>query len=226
MTRAALTPKGGVTPMAPSEGGFTLMELLVALALLAMLTMGLAPSLRLEAHAWDAVDRDSGQAAEMQTAQDFLRRAITESYPASFVDQDGHRTLAYAGEADTLAMVMPMPAYLGLGGLQILRIGVEPRDGRRDLVALWTPLLADTRDLAPGGDAQRTVLAEGVAALDLRYYGRESATEPPAWFESWEGHAGLPKLVRLRVTFPPGSERTWPDLMVRPMVDLGAMVNR
>jgi general secretion pathway protein J len=215
-----------VAPLSRSEGGFTLLELLVGLVLLALLTAGLTPSLRLGSHAWDAVGREASEAAEVQTAQDFLRRAIAEAYPASFVDEDGHRRLAYAGEADSLAMVTPMPAYLGLGGLQVVRIGVDRREGRRNLVAIWTPLLPDAQDIALGEGAQRTVLAEGIAALDLRYFGRESATEPPAWSETWEGHAGLPKLVRLRVTFPPGSQPSWPDLIARPMVDLGAMVRR
>jgi general secretion pathway protein J len=209
-----------------SQSGFTLLELLVAMVLLSLLTAALAPCFRLGAHAWDAVDRGSAEAAEVQTAQDFLRRSISEAYPAMFIDQDGRRKLAYAGEADALAMVTPMPAYLGLGGLQIIRIGIEERDGRRKLVAIWSPLLPETPDLTAGEDAQRTVLAEGIDALDIRYYGREAVNDPPAWFETWEGHAGLPKLVRLRVTFPAGSERNWPDLIARPAVDLGSMVKR
>ena len=212
--------------LAPSESGFTLLELLVALALLALLTAGLAPSLRLGSHAWDAVDHEASEAAELQTTQDFLRRVIAEGYPASFVDEDGRRRLAYAGEADALAMITPMPAYLGLGGLQVVRIGIEKHGEQRNLVAVWTPLRPDTQDLAPGEGSQSTVLAKEVAGLDLRYYGHETATEPSAWFETWEGHAGLPRLVRLRVTFPPGSQRSWPDLLVRPMVDLASMVRR
>jgi len=69
-----------VIPATP-ESGFTLLELLVALALLALLTAGLAPSLRLGSHAWDAVDHEASEAAELQTTQDFLRRAISEGYP-------------------------------------------------------------------------------------------------------------------------------------------------
>jgi len=156
----------------------------------------------------------------------FLRHAIAESYPASFIDGDGRRTLAYAGEAQSVAMVTLMPAYLGLGGLQIIRIGVDEHDGRRDLIAAWSPLLPESTDLGLPEDAQKTVLAEGIASLELKYYGRETATDPPAWFETWEGHAGLPKLVSVRVTFPPEAGRSWPDLLARPMVDLGAMVNR
>lgn len=212
-------------PLPGTEAGFTLLELLVGLALLALLTAGLAPAMRLAGQAWDLVGR-AGEAAEtVQTAQGFLRHTIAEAYPASFTDADGRRTLAFAGAEDGLALVTPMPVYLGLGGLQIVRISVTEQDGRRDLLAGWTPLLTETAGLGLDRTARSVVLASGIEKLELRYYGREAAAEPPQWFSTWQGHAGLPKLISLRVTFP-GGQDAWPDLLVRPMTDLGAMVNR
>lgn len=209
-----------------ADYGFTLLELLVGLALLAMLTAGLAPAMRLAGQAWDLVGRAAEEDESVQTAQGFLRHAMAEAYPAAFTDADGRRTLAFVGAADALAMVTPMPAYLGLGGLQIVRITVSEQSGRRDLVAGWTPLMAETAGLDLDGAARSVVLASGIEKLELRYYGREAASEPPQWFPTWEGHAGLPKLISLRVNFSLDSQQAWPDLLVRPMTDFGAMVNR
>ena len=124
-----------------------------------------------------------------------------------------------------MSLVAPMPAYLALGGLQIVRLGLEEHDGVRDLVAIWSPLLPDDQALDPGQAAQKTVLAHDVGKFVLAYYGRESAADPPAWFDAWQDHAGLPKLIRVSVTFPAG-DRAWPDLLVRPMIDLGAMLRQ
>lgn len=222
MTRCHSTRR----PPAQGQDGFTLLELLVSLALLALLVAGLAPSLRIGSQAWDLVAHNASEDAEMQTAQEFIRHSIASTYPAAFIDEDGHRHLAFAGAADSLAMVTPMPAYLGLGGLQVIRIGLTAREGRRDLTAIWAPLRAETQTLDPGDEAQSATLTQGISELEIRYYGRESASEPPSWFETWEGHAGLPLLVRLRMKFPPDSARSWADMMVRPMIDLAAMVRR
>lgn len=219
MTAAAHPPR--------SDAGFTLIEMLVGLVLLGLLVAGLAPSLRLGGQAWALVERQGATGTEAQTAEDFLRRSLAEAYPAAFVDEDGRRRLAYVGTADAVAMIAPMPSYLGLGGLQVIRIGVDEHEGHRDLVALWSPLTPEARDFEGGEETRRVVLASGIAALELRYWGRSSPSELPNWFENWTDHTGLPKLVRLRVTFPPGEDRpAWPDLLVRPMVDLGAMVKR
>ena len=210
---------------AGGEQGFTLIELLVSLALLALLVTGLAPSLGLSAKAWDNVDRVAGEDAERLVIQDFLRRSLTEAYPLSFEDRDGRRVLAFEGAPDHIALVTPMPAFLGLGGLQVLRIGTDQHEGRRDLVAWWSPLRTDTAGLATD-EGQRTVLAEGVAALSLAYYGSETPSSDPEWSETWRNTRALPGLVRVRVRFPEGATRDWPDLVARPMVDLAAMVRR
>lgn len=210
--------------MSARDAGFTLLELLVALALLAMLTAGLTPALRLSGQAWDAVGRSADDGETMLTAQTFLRNALAESYPAYFTDADGRRGLAYAGLPDQLAMVTPMPVYLGLGGLQIVRLSLHEHNGQRDLVAGWTPLLPGSNSLDLGEDARQVVLASGVERLELHYLGQASPNGPLELFDSWIEHRGLPKLVSARVTFRDGT--AWPDLLARPMVDLGAMVAR
>lgn len=40
----------------------------------------------------------------------------------------------------------------------------------------------------------------------------------PAWTEQWRGHAELPRLVRLRVSFASDDPRTWPELVMSPRI--------
>lgn len=159
----------------------------------------------------------------LQTAQAFLRTTIAQSYPGFAIDESGRRSLAYRGDADALAMVAPMPTQLGLGGLQIVRIAVAERDGKRDLVAGWTPLPPDGA-FELDRDARQVVLARQVAELQFHYFGSATAKGPPSWAAQWDNPRALPKLVAMRVTFRDGT--AWPDLLAQPMVDLGSMVTR
>mgnify|MGYP006214980911 CR=1 FL=1 len=38
------------------------------------------------------------------------------------------------------------------------------------------------------------------------------------WLDSWRGKQPLPKLVRLRIGFPAGDARRWPELIVSPRI--------
>jgi general secretion pathway protein J len=207
-----------------AAAGFTLLEMLVGLALLAMLTTGLSPALRLAGQAWESVGRASEASETMLTTQNFLRETIAGAYPAYFTDTNGRRTLAYAGSPASVALVSPMPIHLGLGGLQILRIGLREHDGQSDLVADWTPLLPNSETLDSSEGAREVVLATGVDHFELHYMGRETLDAPLELFDTWIDRRVLPKLVSIRLTLRDGT--AWPDVLARPMVDLGSMVTR
>ncbi|MGH6942669.1 MAG: hypothetical protein ACREH6_00420 [Geminicoccaceae bacterium] len=40
----------------------------------------------------------------------------------------------------------------------------------------------------------------------------------PVWSRDWQGQSA-PRLIRLQVRFPAGDIRSWPELIVRRMVD-------
>ena len=63
------------------------------------------------------------------------------------------------------------------------------------------------------------MLIENVLALELSYFGTTDSAQPPDWWQGWEGRAELPRLIRLRLSFPEEDQREWPELIVQPMVD-------
>ena len=69
-------------PEAGSEGGFTLLELLAALTVLAVLMTMMFGGLRFGARVWETGDRGLRGLAELQTASGFIRRQIAQAVPA------------------------------------------------------------------------------------------------------------------------------------------------
>jgi general secretion pathway protein J len=55
---------------------------------------------------------------------------------------------------------------------------------------------------------RETVLLEDIDRLELAYW-------RGAWVTRWEA-AALPQLVRVRIVFPHGDPRHWPDILVAP----------
>ena len=62
------------------------------------------------------------------------------------------------------------------------------------------------------------VLLTDVAELRFAYFGQRELRQAPTWSEVWDQPA-LPLLVRVQLRFADRDQRSWPDLIVRPMID-------
>ena len=80
------------------------------------------------------------------------------------------------------------------------------------LVLLHRPRLHAIR-LVPAPPMTETELLRGVQGVEASYWPHGTT---PRWLPSWN-QAALPALVRLRIVFPPGDRRRWPDMVVAPM---------
>jgi general secretion pathway protein J len=192
--------------MIAEEEGFTVAELLVALAVAAVV-LGLASGgIRTAARVGDAsaaIERATALAAARQT----LAECIESSLPLSEVDGEGRVRLAFSGSAEQLALVCP------LAGLRRVVLGTRSIEGRHYLVLDEMPF-SQHKGAAP---PHAHILAEDVVGLSIRYLGEDSDGRAPAWRPEWSGSESAPPLlVAIRLSFPEGDRRRWPELVVRP----------
>jgi len=187
--------------------GFTLVELLVAVTLFALLSVLLFGALRFGTRAVSAGTARLEWSDELAATSNFLRNEIAGAQPLT-KDEDGRRTVAFDGETASLEFVTLPPAHLAAGGWYALHLGLEESRGKGRLVLTWRMVRADAGETAP----QRAVLLEDVSSLGFGYFGAENAGEPAAWHERWQSAAALPLMVWLSVGFANG--RSAPDLIV------------
>ncbi|MGD9511057.1 MAG: prepilin-type N-terminal cleavage/methylation domain-containing protein [Geminicoccaceae bacterium] len=196
-------------------GGFTLLELVVALAVLALLTLLLAGGVRSSLGLLDRAATRSEALEDLPLAHQALRRILAGALPVTLPPprDDEPAPVRFAGDATGLELVGHLPEPAG-GGTWRIALGIRDEDAGRRLVLRWRPLDA-TGDSAAGGEA---ILLERIAGLRLAYLGADGPGLSPAWADSWRGREKLPRLVRVEVSFPAGDERLWPPLVVAPMV--------
>lgn len=213
------------------EAGFTLLELLVALSLLAVLMALMFGGLRFGTRVWESGDASLRGLAEMQTAANFIRRQIAQSIPRNLPAQPGASatTASFRGAPDGLRLITPAPSRLMRGGLYEIVLGLDGagRGGASRLIAWLRPLDrgagADRPTLDQDERTRQVVLLEGVANVRLRYFGQGADfDEPPQWHDRWEDMLAPPDLVSVRLDFPPGDRRGWPELVVAPKASAGS----
>ncbi len=184
------------------QAGFTLLELLVGLVVLGFILAGLSQGVRYGLRVSDTQARLSDGRSELDAVDRALRRLIVQTDPGT-----AHGGPTLQGSPGRLTLVSQLPtAATGFVTRQAdIAIGV---DAARRLVLRWTPHLHAQR-FGPAPPAEEVELLRGVERLELAYWGG-------AWRTSWDA-ATLPQLVRLRVVFPPGDPRHWPDIVAAPL---------
>lgn len=180
-------------------GGFTLLETVVALTLLAVMLGMLFAGLRTGVRAWDAGTERGDRSDRLLLTVSFVRKELSAAFPWRFKDPLAVR-LAFAGDAGRVRFVSMRPAELGGGGLAFVSFDYEAGQGAERggrLVMRRTPALADAKDFEAVEAAEAFALAEGVTSLRFEYYGAENDTAKPAWSDRWEFPQRLPTHVRL-----------------------------
>jgi general secretion pathway protein J len=191
------------------EAGFTLVELLVSVALLALLTMLLLEGLRLGTARFTRDPERLERWSRIAVAQDALRTRLADARPL-LPPGGGNPYLLFDGRPDQITFIAPAPRSVPRGGLEALAISYVRGDVDADGGLL---LRAAAFDLTAGaGDVRTTTLLDHVRRAAFSYFGTSSSEATPRWHAAWQDPIQLPTLVRLSIDFSDGS-RT-PDVIV------------
>ncbi|UJB66563.1 prepilin-type N-terminal cleavage/methylation domain-containing protein [Acidovorax sp. YS12] len=190
------------------SAGFTLVELLVAMALLSLLMLGMASALRSMAQTEERVDSRLEQADEFRVATGFLDTVLgrVSVRKTTALLKEGESPYLFSGRQDEMAWLGIMPARHGAGGRTFFRLRLEPVEGGGALVISFLPW--DGSSAFPDwSKAQSRVLVHGATSLALAY---EDARRPvPEWGPLWTSPDGLPERVRIELGTQSGAWPMW-----------------
>jgi general secretion pathway protein J len=199
------------------ERGFTLIEVLVALALMALISVILIASLEIGGHTWQRVTRAATSDDEIAQAQDFLREHLRVLYPYEVAAASTGQPSFLVSDGQSLEFSSYSPASVpdGMLRFRIVRLpasGMLQVESRHDVNGLPDPLSPDW--------AAEPLLPQ-VTALSVQFLVKADG-ESGHWVDRWMDPVKLPQLIRIDVTFSPTDRRRWPSLYVEPRVDTPA----
>jgi general secretion pathway protein J len=191
--------------------GFTLLELMIGLALLGLIMTLIFAGLQLTIRSWDAAEAAGERANRIRLVQTLLLRELAAVYPYRWKNT-ADINLAFVGAGDSLRFVSSTPPRAGQGGLNLVELLLDKSDqGVRLLMRRQIPG-REQRDFGRLKDEDGMVLLDGLESAAFDFFGSDTPTGKPSWRGTWEDPQRLPRLVR--VSLRSKAAPAWPDLVV------------
>lgn len=196
--------------------GFSLMEVLAALALLAILLIGVYSGVRSTTLSVSHGSSVIARLDEVRGAREFLRRQLSSATALPWKLRSENVPVVFEGEGRYLRFVSTLPGYLGRLGPQVIEIALaDDENDSHALEARLAPLPGTQSNVTT--DAQEVLLSR-VRSFRVRYAPRGTS----AWQDDWKDSMALPGAVEITVVPEEGSD-AWPPLVVVPRQDPDAV---
>lgn len=192
------------------QRGFTLLEIIVVMALLSLVMLGLGASLRSFASTEARVDARLEQAHEFRAVVRFVQ-SVAGRVSSDKRTRDvaaGASPYWFVGEPQSMAWIGIMPARFGAGGRYFFRLAAEPVEQGQALVlrfAPWTPEAA----FPDWAQAESRLLVPELVSAQFRYL--DARSPELAWLDAWAPIDHLP--AKLSLALEDGRSE-WPEVVV------------
>jgi len=181
-----------------AQAGFSLLEMLVGLTLLALISVAVTQSVRTGLRLWQAAESNDAE-TEWQQTQWLIERWLSRALSPRGYDLDSR--VIFEAREDGLSFLVD--GQVGRKPSGYSRIGLAAKSnpvcpGRSDLVLTWEDVTMAS-NFAPGASDER-VLFTCADSLVFDYGGPPEAGQAGLPGESFRANGDLPRVVRIHFT--------------------------
>ena len=201
--------------------GFTLIEVLVGTAVLALVMLGLLTAMRSFAQSETRIDERIRIDDNLRVSERFLRTIMAGASPGLRSTAAGApQKIDFAGGPDSLRWIGVMPARHGAGGLYRFHLHGRPASGDvpAALMLEFFPYVPGFEAPLDGDVAQSRTMALGIVEVHFRY--QDDLKSGEQWLTEWPHVDRLPRRIGLTVT---ADAHPWPEVVVE-VIDVSGRI--
>lgn len=204
------------------EAGYMLMEMLVSLALVALLSIGLVSSISGGMRIWEISDSRSEALSEEIALESVFRRHLSRAVPVSIVA--GRRTtlIYFEGSPHRIRFFTTAEAGVSTKGvygeeMQLRRVG-----RKTELVIHRSRVSLGEFETAVPAEWDEAIISLGREDKEFTFYATNPRSHLGAWTESWQGQRSLPVLIGIKPVRE-ASEADKPEIVVAPRISTSSI---
>ncbi len=172
------------------QSGFTLIETLVALALLSLMTVFATGAITIMSRARHAETRIT-ERSNFEAVERHLTQTLSDMRTLFAISQDQSAQLVFAGGPKSITFVAPLSDRLERGGLYWLRYDVDDS-------GIFTLNYQIFRPQKSYGAGKSEPLLQGVKGVNFSYFGSSEKGALASWSNHWPRKDILPQAVSVR----------------------------
>lgn len=174
-----------------SNAGFTLLELIISIVLLALIVLVTAGGMRVSYRSVDKGERKIESLERYRASLDLIDAQTQSAAPLSF-DEDGTKQYYFDGTADTMRLATNYSIWEGQRGYVVVQYTVQPDEsGMKSLYA--------AEGVVGTKSTRETKLLQGLDEISFEYYFKDPTEEEGIWIDEWKDNTTIPQKIRLRL---------------------------
>jgi prepilin-type N-terminal cleavage/methylation domain-containing protein len=197
------------------QAGITLIELVVALVVVALALAAAGTALRLLGRSGERGTRLIAQQEMLSRGIDAVRRDIERLLRVAR-NREGRAEFVFRGDARSLVFVVVEPPVPSEAGPYFILYSAAESDGVGALVRSRAPYDAAAKDLNRLRGQDEVTVLEGRYSFRFAYFDSKGGRE--GWRARWQDPSRIPDLIRLEVSSG-GDGADLPPLIFRPRAD-------
>lgn len=196
------------------ESGFTLLELLVALALTALIFAFGYSGLKTALNIWGKSNNQIERSEKVLLTRAFLQDLFEKAY--LFPPDRSNRILVYpmVGEVDEIFFSAPLSANGREDALYRLKLWYQ--HGAQELRISWAADKNEIHDPTAMAHYDEATLLKGVAAVTFSYLEHPDDGGRQRWVSRWLRKNDLPAAIKVDVRMHDGDRLVWPEIVAIP----------
>jgi prepilin-type N-terminal cleavage/methylation domain-containing protein len=172
-------------------GGFTLLELMISIALLAVVAVIVGAGMRLGYRTVHKGEKKADDLQRLRVSLTIINSQIQSSVPLTY-EEDAEKRYYFEGSGESLKLATNYSIWGGQKGYVIVEYHVQTDEkGMKTLYA---------RENTVGVEGQReTKLLQGFKTIDFEYFSKDITEEEGSWVKEWTDTTAMPPKIKLHI---------------------------
>ncbi len=204
----------------PNQSGFTLLEVIIATVLLAVMMTLLLGGMRVGADSWAQGERVADRTSRLLVVDNFFRSHLSDvkplfESPTQMGQVGAPPKLVFRGGANWLEFAGTLPPQVR-GGIYKFQLHLVEEGDRNDLKLAMRPF--STGEKGVSDPIEDVLVLENVQRLRFSYYKKVNTRGESKWMDEWKENF-LPSLIRVEISLR--GEPKWPPIIIAPRAETG-----